>query len=247
MEFGIVQFDMSWEDRDENRKRIKTILYSQLGRKRLDWLIFPEMTLSGFSMNSKQTVLRDDDIQYFRAIAKDHSMYVTFGGVTGGCNCSITIDSRGDIISEFAKIHLFSFAGEDRYYKPGKMQCPFNIDGFKVTPFVCYDLRFPYIFWSRATKTDIYVVIASWPASRISHWRTLLQARSIENQAYVVGVNRVGTDPNTCYNGNSLVFDPLGNILLDCGDAEGLFTCLIDIDCVEKTREKFPFQADRQE
>jgi omega-amidase len=247
MEIGILQYDMSWEDPDTNRKRISEILHPHLGRKPLDWLIFPEMTLSGFSMNCEKTTLRDNDIQFFRAIAEDHSIYLTFGGVIGGCNRSITIDAKGDIISEYAKIHLFSFAGEDRYYTSGKIQCPFKIGAFKVTPFVCYDLRFPYLFWSRAAETDVYVVIASWPASRITHWTSLLHARSIENQAYVVGVNRIGTDPNAEYSGNSLVFDPQGIILLDCGDTEGLFNCTIDIGNVMETRRKFPFQADRKE
>jgi omega-amidase len=247
MEIGIVQLDMAWEDPDRNRKRIGEILHSRFGIKQLDWLIFPEMTLSGFSMDRAKTTLRDDDLRFFRSIAKEYSLNLTFGGVIGGYNLSITIDAGGKTISEYSKIHLFSFSDEDKHYTPGNLNSPFNVKGFRVNPYVCYDLRFPYIFWRNAAETDLYVVIASWPASRIAHWRALLQARSIENQAYVVGVNRTGTDPNVDYNGNSLVFDPLGMLLIDCGDAEGLFSCSIDIGNVMETRRHFPFQADRRE
>ena len=117
-----------------------------------------------------------------------------------------------------------------------------------IAPIICFDLRFPYLFWNQASQTDLFVVVSSWPARRAEHWMRLLQARAIENQAYVVGVNRTGRDPSLEYGGNSMIFDPLGKILLDCQGKEGIFLCPEDItqSFVLKTRSRFPFLKERR-
>jgi predicted amidohydrolase len=158
------------------------------------------------------------------------------------------MDPTGKLISSYSKIHLYSFGGEDQKYLPGSKQTKFLIDNMSIVPAVCFDLRFPYLFWNTAAEADLYVVIASWSARRSEHWMRLLQARAIENQSYVVGVNRTGRDPILEYSGNSMIFDPLGKVVLDCTDREGVFVAQADVarDLVLKTRTRFPFLKDRR-
>ncbi len=115
-------------------------------------------------------------------------------------------------------------------------------------PAVCFDLRFPYLFWNMAERADIYVVIAAWPMRRAEHWMTLLLARAVENQAYCAGVDRLGFEGKTEYSGNSMCFDPMGKVVADAGSVEGI--CVSEIDAaketVTKTRERFPFLKERK-
>ena len=122
----------------------------------------------------------------------------------------------------------------------------FDLDGVRVSPFVCYDLRFADDFWALATTTDLYVVVANWPAPRREHWSTLLRARAIENQAYVVGVNRVGSADGLDYVGDSAIIDPLGNVLTSAWTEQTVLMADVDTDRVTATRERFPFLADRR-
>ncbi len=111
---------------------------------------------------------------------------------------------------------------------------------------ICYDMRFPYHFWCEAANVEAYCVIAAWGGKRAEHWKTLLRARAIENQAYVLGVNRIGEEPNLNYSGNSAIIDPLGNTVLDCGENEGAFTESVDISVVLEWRNDFPALKDRR-
>lgn len=248
MKIAICQLDMAWEDKAATKQRISSLMSDASPSDRIDWVVFPEMTLSGFSMNQAKATLDDSDLAFFADLARGHKLCVSFGGVQEGRNNLITMDETGKIVSSYSKIHLYSFGQEDRTYKPGSRQEKFILRGFSVVPAVCFDLRFPYLFWNAAAEADLFVVIASWPARRSEHWMRLLQARAIENQAYVVGVNRTGRDPLLEYSGNSMVFDPLGKTVLDCKEAEGLFVASVDVDqaLVAKTRTRFPFIKDRR-
>jgi predicted amidohydrolase len=147
----------------------------------------------------------------------------------------------------YTKLHPFSLGGEKQHYLPGRQVVTFAWQGFTVAPFVCYDLRFPEIFRAAARQgATLFTVIANWPISRAEHWITLLRARAIENQAYVLGVNRVGRDPNTRYGGRSILVDPSGIVRADAGDAATLLRFEIDANLVAQTREKFPFLSDRR-
>jgi len=210
--------------------------------------VFPEMTLTGFSMNAQKAALEDSDLAFFSDLARRHSACVSFGGVQDGYNNIITMDASGKVISTHAKTHLFSFGGEDKTYRPGHKQDRFIVHDMAVLPAVCFDLRFPYLFWNPAEQTDLAVVIACWPASRTLHWARLLQARAIENQCYVVGVNRTGRDPLLEYRGGSLIVDPMGQVILDCRADEGVFVAPVEVDrdLVAKTRSRLPFLKARR-
>src|SRR5207237_570429 len=127
-------------------------------------------------------------------------------------------------------------AGEHEHYAPGEKVITVEIDGVRVTPFVCYDLRFGDSFWNAADGTDVYVVVANWPASRRLHWQSLLVARAIENQAYVVGVNRVGNGGGLDYAGDSRIVDPMGEVLAAAAAIETVLVADIDPAVVKDVR-----------
>ena len=248
MKIALCQLDMAWEDKAATKQRILSLMSDGSPKDRIDWVVFPEMTLTGFSMNTAKTTLDEADLSFFAELARAHHACVSFGGVQGGCNNLITMDESGQVISTYAKTHLFSTGKEDAVYRPGRRPERFILHDLAVVPAVCYDLRFPYLFWNEAARTDLFVVIASWPAQRAEHWMRLLQARAIENQCYVVGVNRTGQDPLLSYSGNSMIFDPMGKVVLDCRQDEGLFVASADVDKaqVAQTRARMPFLKDRR-
>jgi predicted amidohydrolase len=243
MKITLVQHEIIWENPVSSMAHISSLL-KNCGDE-TDLMLFPEMTLSGFSMNVEKTSTSPADDDFFAGIASGHSCTVVYGRVQDGYNCLRAIDKSGQILADYRKIHRFAYAGEDRFYQAGAESLTFSQDGVRITPFVCYDLRFSYLFWGKAADTDVFIVIANWPASRSEHWETLLRARAVENQAYVIGVNRTGTDPNAAYSGGSAVISPAGKILLDCGSGEGVFTADVDISAVRETRKSFPFHRDR--
>lgn len=160
-------------------------------------------------------------------------------------NTLVHLNNQGKIIKTYRKIHPFSYSKEDKNYGKGKDIVISKVQGFKIGLSICYDLRFPelYRFYGKE-KVDIIIDIANWPDTRIEHWRTLLKARAIENQCFVVGVNRVGSDPYVNYNGFSSVFNPMGKELLAVENKEKIFDVEIDKALVNEVRENLPFLKD---
>jgi predicted amidohydrolase len=151
-------------------------------------------------------------------------------------------------VHRYRKIHPFTYGGEHEKYAPGHQHVTVDVEGLRCSLFVCYDLRFADEFWALAPATDCYLVPANWPAARRDHWRTLLRARAIENQAYVVGVNRVGTGGRLDYSGDSAIVGPLGEIVAEAeaGAHETMLLGEIDPSVVTAARTEFPFLADRR-
>jgi predicted amidohydrolase len=248
MKIAVCQYDAAWEDKEENKARIEKLLAECPDRREIDWLIFPEMTLTGFTMDRAAAELTDADKSFFTGLAAENDFNVSYGGVEKGFNNLITLDRGGKRINTYSKTHLFSYGGEDKHYKAGSGPEAFMVDGLRAAPAVCFDLRFPYLFWNLAEKADIYVVIAAWPGKRAGHWMALLRARAIENQAFCVGVNRVGREGKIEYSGNSMCFDPLGNTVIDAGTKEGIFVSAsrVNGEAVAKVRGKMPFLKERK-
>ena len=245
MKISIVQFDIKWEDLDKNLNKIeKYSLKAKENGSRL--ALFSEMTLSGFSMNAESVYAGQEHIKNLKELSKEIAIGV---GYAEKCENSFyntySIFVDGEKIASYRKIHLFSHGGEDKHYERGNRIETVEISGLRVTPFICYDLRFPCIFQKAALETDLFVIPASWPEKRRYHWKNLLVARAIENQAYVAGINRTGKDPYFDYSGDSLVVDPWGEIMLDAKDAEGVFTVDIDAEKIKKIRGAFPVLKDR--
>ena len=148
----------------------------------------------------------------------------------------------------YDKLHPFTFADEHEHYRPGHRPVTVEVDGLRVSLFVCYDLRFANAFWDRAADTDVYLVVANWPESRRHHWRTLLLARAIENQAYVVGVNRVGVADGLTYSGDTVIVDPMGEVLAEGVDhTESIVVADVDPERVAEVRDIYRFLPDRRD
>jgi predicted amidohydrolase len=149
-------------------------------------------------------------------------------------------------VTRYAKIHPFTFAGEHERYAPGRDFVTVDIEDLRVSVFICYDLRFADEFWQLAPHTDLYVVPANWPRSRHEHWRALLRARAIENQAYVLGVNRVGSAGELPHDGGSALIDPLGRTVFEGDTAASVLNGGVEAGTVRDIRASFPFLADRR-
>lgn len=244
MRIGLCQIDSQWEDRSATKKRILRMLSAWGGT--VDLLIFPEMVLSGFTMGLAAG-LDPSDHAFFEDIAKQHGAFVLYGGVKEKFNCVFCASRNGETSTLYRKRHLFTFGGETDSYQSGTEPGFLEIGGVRLGLSICYDLRFGYQFWPHASDCDGFVVIASWPETRKEHWLTLLKARAIENLAFVIGVNRVGTDPKLPYSGDSSVFGPFGERLLECGRVEGVYCTQIDFEETARTRNRYQFLKDRTE
>ncbi|MCD6449858.1 MAG: hypothetical protein J7L34_05055 [Thermotogaceae bacterium] len=245
MKISIVQFDIEWENLNKNLNKIgKYVLKAKENGSKL--VLFSEMSLSGFSMNASKIYAKEEHIEILKELSREVAIGVGYAEKCGDYFYNTySIFMAGEKIASYSKIHLFSHGGEDKHYERGNRIETVEINGLKVTPFICYDLRFPCIFQKAALETDLFVIPASWPEKRRYHWKNLLVARAIENQAYVAGINRTGKDPYFDYSGDSLVVDPWGEIMLDAKDAEGVFTVDIDAEKIKKIRGVFPVRKDR--
>lgn len=191
-------------------------------------IVFPEMTLTGFTMNmqlSAENPKESPSLAAFSALAQQHGVWLIAGLVmrtdNKAVNTLVAFSSDGHEQARYAKIHPFSFAGEDRFFLPGNRLAKIQMPEFMLGLSICYDLRFPELYSALAKDCDVLVNIANWPKRRVKHWRTLLQARAIENQAYVIGVNRIGVDGNGLeYERSSVVINANGDFI-EAGITEG--------------------------
>lgn len=248
MKIAMVQYNPVWENKSASMEKLKSLL-SQTDA--MDILIFPEMTLTGFTMKSNDFAeeLEGESHLFFSSLAKEKKCAVMYGMIEKGkkknFNTLVHLNNQGKIISTYRKIHPFSYSSEDIFYGKGKNTVVTKVKGIKIGLSICYDLRFPelYRFYAKE-KVHLIVDIANWPDTRIEHWRTLLKSRAIENQCYVAGVNRVGNDPKLHYNGFSSVFDPMGKEIIAVENEEKIITAEIDKTYVDAVRKKLPFLDD---
>ncbi|HYR58561.1 MAG TPA: nitrilase-related carbon-nitrogen hydrolase [Chthoniobacteraceae bacterium] len=246
-----VQLDIAWEDKDANFRKVRALVEAAAPAAG-SLVVLPEMFASGFSMNlekTRQGAAREDET-FLAGLAREHGVFVVGGVVSSGAgamgrNEAVAFSPDGKLLARYAKIHPFSLGGEAQGHERGAEIVTFEWGGFVVAPFVCYDLRFPEIFRAAARRgASLFVVIALWPVKRQQHWLTLLQARAIENQAYVVGVNRVGAEPEFFYAGRSVVVDPHGVIIADAGEREHVLGAALDPEIAAAWRHEFPALRD---
>lgn len=247
-----LQFDIAWENKPANFASVRRLL-AQAAPEKDSLVVLPEMFATGFSMNVR-IVAEDyggETEQFLAATAREFGVYLVAGAPMRGRdgrarNKALVFSPTGELVAFYAKMRPFTPGGEKEHYVPGEHPIIFNWSELTVSPFVCYDLRFPELFREAAVahRPELFVVIASWPDKRIHHWVALLQARAIENQAYVIGVNRIGIDPYYTYCGRSLIVDPQGAILADAGAVEGVISAQLDLANLRKYREGLPFLAD---
>lgn len=245
-----LQLDIVWENPQRNGARVLEILEAA-PPQRDGLLVLPELFSTGFSMNLAVVTQTATETEVLCAeIAARFGITVVAG--IGACaadnralNQAVVFAPTGDVLARYSKLHPFSYGCETEFYDAGEDIVTFDWNGLRVAPFVCYDLRFPEIF--RAARADIYCIGANWPAARAEHWNVLLRARAIENQAYVVGVNRCGSDPQLSYAGGSLLIGPRGEILADAGSDEKLISAAVSPDELNEYRAHFPALKDRRD
>jgi omega-amidase len=251
MKVHLVQIDSVWEDRAANHAKAKKLI-ADANPQPGSLIILPETFSTGFSMNLAVTVESESGPteQFLRAIAAQYQCCVIGGVVTQtesgrGLNQSLAIAPDGTLLARYTKNYPFSMGGEDKAHVAGRGVSLFEWQGLRIAPLICYDLRFPELARDALRAgAEVLVYIAAWPVKRIQHWITLLQARAIENLAYVIGVNRCGTDPQFTYTGRSLVVDPHGVIIADAAEQERVITAQIDPQVVRDWRSQFPALKD---
>jgi predicted amidohydrolase len=248
MKIALLQMDLAWEQAEENHRRAGRLLERAAGEgARL--ALLPEMFSTGFSMEPQRVAQEPGGASeaFLREAARSHAIWI-FGSIAERGeprprNMGLLVSPRGDV-TRYAKIHPFSFSGEDEHYAGGERVVTVEVEGLRVTPLICYDLRFPEPFRLAAPETDLFAVVANWPDARRDHWKTLLRARAIENLAYVAGVNRVGEGGKLRYAGDSAAVSPWGEVLVEGGPEEAVLLFEADAREVAQAREKFPVLRD---
>ena len=248
-----LQHDIVWEDRDANFARLGPMIASAAADG-AQLVVLTEMFSTGFSMAVDRVAELPDgpSAAFLSAQAREHEVWVC-GSIPERPTASdrpfnqLVLAAPDGAVHRYAKIHPFGYGAEPEHYAAGDAFLTVDVEGVRCTFFICYDLRFANEFWPLAPRTDCYVVVANWPRQRRAHWSALLRARAIENQAFVVGVNRVGTGDGLTYVGDSVILDPLGEPVAEAGDEECVIIGEVDAERVQTVRKKYPFLADRRE
>lgn len=252
MKIAAAQIDIQWHDRAANYEAARRAAHAA-AQAGAGLFVLPEMFATGFSMETKVTAEGPDGPTptFLRTLAKETGMSVAGGFVIEEApgpprNASLVVAPDGTDLALYHKIHQIAILGEDRHYGPGAQPAPFALPPFEAACFICYDLRFPELFRALAGVCTLFLVIASWPAARQRHWDILLSARAVENQAYVVGVNRIGEGGGHTFSGGSTVLSPNGETLARAGAEETLLLADIDAGEVLSLRRSHPFLQDRK-
>jgi len=251
LSFTLLQSLLHWEDKAANlamfEKKIMGI------KERTEIVVLPEMFSTGFSMQPKKLAeeMNGETVSWMKRVAATKKIILTGSVIIteGGhfYNRMLWVLPDGNL-GYYDKRHRFAFAGEDKEYTAGHKRLIAQVKGWKINLQVCYDLRFPV--WARqeskeAPEYDVLLYVANWPERRSHAWKSLLTARAIENQCYVIGVNRVGEDGNGIYHsGDSMVLDALGNTLYHKKDEEDIHTIVLEKESLQQVRDKFPFWKD---
>ena len=241
MQLHMVQWDIVWESPERNRNTIDSLLANDdicPG----DLVVLPETCLTGFTHNRDFAADNNQaDRAYFAGVAARLGVTLVSGTIEDSQNVALVHGPAGDLLARYVKQQPFRHGGE--VWHAGDEPVVFDWNGIRVSPFICYDLRFPELFRAAAARwqPELMLVIASWPVARIHHWTRLLTARAIENQCFVAGVNRTGSDPGYSFPGSSVCFDWNGDVLADSGSEIGITTASLDVDGLNAYRTALPF------
>ena len=248
MRICLVQTQIWFEEKEKNLW-IADRLIRHAAEDGVDLIVFPEMSFTGFSMNTALTgESHMETLKIMKKLASECEIRIGFGWVKK-CddlcqNHYSVVGSKGDILADYVKIHPFSYSGEDRFFSGGDRIVSFDLDGIKMAVFICYDLRFPELFRAVCDEVSVIIVPANWPMKRSEHWKTLLRARAIENQVYILAVNCQGDMNGQYYSGDSCVINPNGDVVDMLSDRDGHIIYDLEDD-TERYRMAFPVLKDR--
>ncbi|WP_243385456.1 carbon-nitrogen family hydrolase [Bacillus kexueae] len=250
-----LQSDIAFGHPEQNFIHFEKQIEKATKEEKASVVVLPELWTTGYDLTNLDT-LADHDGQLTKSIlinwAKKYNVHLIGGSIakakqSGVYNTTYVVSSEGAIIHEYSKLHLFRLMDEHLYLQEGKDEALFTLDAELCASFICYDLRFPE--WIRKSTTKgakVLFFVAEWPAPRLHHWRSLLIARAIENQCYVVACNRVGRDPNNVFAGHSMIVDPWGEVIAEGGNEEEIVTADINFDTVNSVRKQIPIFDDRR-
>ena len=253
MKIAIVQHEIIWESPSKNFEALEPQI-AEAAATGADLITLSETYSWGFTMNTDHANEAEGgpSTEFLQSQAAEvgawlvGSIPILEPDAEKPHNRMVFAGPNGELHT-YNKRHPFTFSGEDKSYHAGTTAKTIRIGDLRISPFICFDLRFADDFWALANDTDCYLVIANWPASRREHWRTLLRARAIENQAWVVAANRTGEDPNASYSGDSMIIDPFGEIVADAAESGPVVLHAdVSLERVEQVRRDFPFLADRR-
>ncbi|WP_045515494.1 carbon-nitrogen family hydrolase [Neobacillus niacini] len=249
-----VQMDIAFGDPNKNyeiaEKRIEEAM-----RENPDIIVFPELWTTGYDLTRLDTIADKNagtTIEFFKNAAKKYHVHFVGGSVAnrgdkGVKNTLLIINNEGQLVHSYSKLHLFKLMDEHLYLDAGEEKGLFELVNRTFGGVICYDIRFPeWIRAHTANGAEALFVVAEWPATRLSHWRSLLIARAIENQCFVIACNRSGHDPNNQFAGHSMIIDPWGEVLAEAGANEELLSAEIELDLVKDIRKQIPIFEDRR-
>ena len=254
MKVALVSLNQSWENKADNKQKVgETLALIAEHCTNTDLVVYPEMTLTGFTMESqkvKEDELSSETITFFKEQAKKYKVSIAFGVVLSkgekATNNLVVVSEQG-VLATYAKIHPFSYAGEDNYYQAGDELKKLTIGGATIGLTICYDLRFPELYQAYSKDCSVILNIANWPERRVSHWRALNKARAIENQVFMIAVNRIGTDGKGLqYVFSSHIVSPYGEELKGTSLSEEVVVYDLNLEEVSQYRAEFPVKNDRK-
>jgi len=250
----LIQMDILWCKKTQNFETVRRLLKSHPIEKG-GLIVLPEMFATGFVGRPKDGIEESFDhsesgitASFLYELAQETGCWVQGSGISkknGRFRNHISVYSPDSTVEITQYDKIYPFHTEQKHFEAGNEITTYQFDSFKVAPFICFDLRFPEVFRAAMNyNIELFTVIASWPSIRESHWKTLLKARAIENQCYVLGVNRIGEDPYTKYNGGSMIIAPTGEVIASLDSKEGVVSAEIHYDFLAKVRQNFPVLND---
>lgn len=252
---SLLQMDVAAGCPEKNRSTVSKLI-ERAAEANPDVIIMPEMWNTGYSFDNLRSICDrngEPTLPMVKGLAGKAGINIIAGSVADMrddrvYNTSYIVSRNGEVVSQYSKIHLFGLMEEDEFLSPGEELGLFQLDGISCGILICYDLRFPELMRCLALRgAKVVFVPAQWPFPRQEHWITLLRARAIENQMYVVAVNRVGRSGKDSFFGRSMVVDPWGEIIARAGDKECIVNVKIDLDLVNDVRSRIPVFSDRRE
>jgi omega-amidase len=246
--------DIAFGNPSENYQNAERLIEEAM-KENPDIIVFPELWTTGYDLTRLDTIADKgavNTIDFLKKAAKKYQVHFVGGSVAnqgeqGVKNTLLIINNKGHLVHSYSKLHLFKLMDEHLYLEAGEEKGLFELDNRLFGGVICYDIRFPE--WIRAHTSkgaEALFVVAEWPAPRLSHWRSLLIARAIENQCFVIACNRSGHDPNNEFAGHSMIIDPWGDVIAEAGATEEILSAIIELDLVKDIRKQIPIFEDRR-
>jgi len=256
LQVALLQMDVALGEPERNFARLKTMLEQAVqGERKPDVVVFPEMWNTGYALDRIHQLADPDGERtraFVSAFCREHGIHAVAGSVAEKRGAEVyntvyAFDREGRLASTYSKVHLFRLMDEDRHLAAGSRLGEWSVDGIPAASIICYDIRFPELARKLALNgAQLLFVPAEWPHPRLHHWRTLLTARAIENQMYVIACNRVGQSGETSFFGHSMIITPWGEIVAEADESEQIVTAEIDLELVAKVRSTIPVFEDRR-